>query len=1470
MAMAGPREAANAFIAALSDAVQSIRSTDPSADAAQTPSSSSSSPSATHSSSSRDTAMLRGVFQFRVSNPDMQFVVDLAATPPVWLGTASAPDCTLICAIEDLQAIAMGQMSMPTAVLRRKIKIEGNRNSLLQLAPVFKRAAAAHHATSSNKSAAHGIHANGVIAQRLAEIAATNSNSNSPAPSSSADSRLGSSIQGAPTYEMRLTSRAHWAHDMSATECPACLVRFSLMVRRHHCRFCGMVFCATCTAHTLADARVCLTCFPVAIAARLSDPIPFGMLTAAEKLRLADMSRLTSRAESIAETPSEDDESPGDLANGGGDDSDDLSPELIIYSPPRDAHHHLRRANSDTVVEESVQLLGQMPGYRIVAPPSSRAAGAESTSTAAALEEGLLRRRFKQSVTSVQEQQVTAMVGGAPASLRAYHGVHPSELGQSQAPPSPMTARFASMEAKLDRLQFQLAAPASASLPAPTRRLPNRRQHSAGSSAGSLARLLLGVLAIALALLALFYLFMPRLLEKQAGYAQDRITRFVAHIGSTTPIRDTLAPRLLPVVAWLQSTTIQTISVVLDVYHNTSLVLLALGAAPLALLLFVLFVRSSKGLFARRVSVYYTAVVVISHLKFAQLYSSYFRLSKEEDDLYWQTVHSRNARRVFNAIVSLKGFWVKVGQYMSARSDVLPDAWITELVRLQDQMPPQPFSDVEATIREDFGREAHELFETIEKTPIAAASIAQVHRATLKNGTPVVVKVQHRDVDRIMRQDMVNLEVIMTGVAYLNPEFDFRPVVVEWAKEAVKELDFHNEAENMATVATNLRLADIDVIIPDVVPDCTSERVLVQTFVDGFKVTDLAELDRCGVDRLALVRRICQAYAHQVYIDGFFNADPHAGNILVDVRDGKATPVLLDFGLTKKINQRMRLAFSRMIHAAAAMDYGGLLLAFEEMGLKLNRDDPMEDMNAIRFVLRDTSPSAEARDEFNKHVKAQMEQYNQLPRSKRNPVDSWPGELVFFFRVTQLLRGLCSAVDVRLPYLSVMTPYARLALLDKFPHSQHARHVVFPSPVPSSLDTRVRRLLHELHQREEFVGIQVAVFRQGVQIVDACAGTLGTVDPRPVRPDSLFNVFSATKPVAALAVHVLASRGLIRYSDRVSKYWPEFAQNGKGDCTVAQALSHTAGLHAAVGGGTTLDELVDYDKMLDKVAKATPVHPPGKEAHYHYLSFGWLLGGIVQSKLTGGRSLSDIVKTEIVEPLGIQHEAFIGLPLDDQPALIDRCATLINSFGKDGGAPSAEEIQGMVRAMRAGQTDRATAAAIPSAFADGDISRVARGGGSPLDPCLFNLARVRKAAIPAANGHFSARALAKIYASLACGGAIPQSTGADHRPHRLLSADTVSDMRTQVAVERSPFTGEAIRYGLGVRIYGLENPVTGSVAYTAFGHSGIGGSIALCDADSQVSIAITVNKLTMTRACTNEIVQFVCEALGIGLPVGFE
>lgn len=411
------------------------------------------------------------------------------------------------------------------------------------------------------------------------------------------------------------------------------------------------------------------------------------------------------------------------------------------------------------------------------------------------------------------------------------------------------------------------------------------------------------------------------------------------------------------------------------------------------------------------------------------------------------------------------------------------------------------------------------------------------------------------------------------------------------------------------------------------------------------------------------------------------------GNILVQIRNGKAYPVLLDYGMCRELSTQKKLAFASMIFAATTMDFGTLLSSFEAMGLKLKRDDPFEDMKNIRFVLRDTAPGAEMRRDLKKFREDIWQKRQSLPRSQRNPVEAWPPELLFFFRVTLLLRGLCAVLGVRLRYSLVLAPYAQLALIRAYDRAEHAKQLIYPECMDppnlhesnlgphekignvndagkheqdqSALDTTAElarelgntRLLHDatnpqraaisvlrdLYDEGLITGIQVAVYHRGACVVSTCAGTLGTTDPRPVQPDSLFNCFSVVKGIAAAALHILADQRLLQYTDTVGYHWPKFACNGKKEATILHVLTHTAGLHSFPGTTVSLEQLCTWPLIKELLENAAPDTPPGQFASYHILSFGWIIAGIIE-QITK-QPFQQFLRQRIAIPLEIEVNA---------------------------------------------------------------------------------------------------------------------------------------------------------------------------------------------------------------------------------------
>jgi len=359
------------------------------------------------------------------------------------------------------------------------------------------------------------------------------------------------------------------------------------------------------------------------------------------------------------------------------------------------------------------------------------------------------------------------------------------------------------------------------------------------------------------------------------------------------------------------------------------------------------------------------------------------------------------------------------------------------------------------------------------------------------------------------------------------------------------------------------------------------------------------------------------------------------------------------------------------------------------------------------------------------------------------------------------------------------------------------------------LNAKVQGVLEAAVADGRHRGLQAAAYRHGALIVDACAGTLGPGDDRPVQPDSLFSSYSTTKGVAAAALHLLADRGLLRYDVPVAKYWPAFAANGKADVTVAQAMSHQAGLHTTPRPPRPF--VLDWQQGVDYIAALAPAWEPGTATGYHAVTYGWIVGGIVEN--ASGRHISDVIEHELARPLGIAGELYVGIP----DGVEHRLTTLEEPEPLPPGTPDP-------------------VAALPP---DHDYFK-AMGVVPSLD---FNELAIRRACLPSANGHFTARALARLYGALANGGEIDGV--------RLVSKERIAEMqRVQTELPDRVLFGLKIPKAIGFWAGGLWSP-RGLPSFmgarrTAFGHPGRGGSAAWADPDAGLSVAVTVNKLQPT------------------------
>lgn len=268
--------------------------------------------------------------------------------------------------------------------------------------------------------------------------------------------------------------------------------------------------------------------------------------------------------------------------------------------------------------------------------------------------------------------------------------------------------------------------------------------------------------------------------------------------------------------------------------------------------------------------------------------------------------------------------YVKMGQIVSSQSSVLPTAWARELTKLQSDVKPFSIDAATQVIEEELGRPPEELFDRLDPVPLAAASLAQVHRATLPDGREVVVKVQRPDIERRLRADvgiLMRAGQVLERRTLWAREVGLRGVLDEFGTNLIHELDYRTEAYNARRLARNL--ASIEgVHIPEIERPLSGRRVMTMEFIDGVKISDVETIAAARVDPGQLAMRALRAAIKMLLIDGFFHADPHPGNVLVQLDSDRL--VFLDAGMVGEIGLRQRAYLVNLLYVASNYDVLGL------------------------------------------------------------------------------------------------------------------------------------------------------------------------------------------------------------------------------------------------------------------------------------------------------------------------------------------------------------------------------------------------------------------------------------------------------------------------------------------------------------------------------------------------------------------
>lgn len=268
--------------------------------------------------------------------------------------------------------------------------------------------------------------------------------------------------------------------------------------------------------------------------------------------------------------------------------------------------------------------------------------------------------------------------------------------------------------------------------------------------------------------------------------------------------------------------------------------------------------------------------------------------------------------------------YVKVGQIISSQASVIPHEWEVELEKLQSSVAPFPSDQVREIIIEELGKPPEELFATFEATPFAAASTAQVHRATLHDGSPVAVKVQRPHIRPQMKADigiMENAARVLAARSVQARSLDLVGMVEQFGTSALRELDYTGEAYNAYKLTRNMA-GLLGVHIPIVYAELSTTKILTMEFVRGVKISNLAAIDQAGIDRTTLAANTLRAMIKQLLIDGFFHADPHPGNLLVNLTTGDVT--FIDTGMVGELDFNQRVNLIQLLIAIQQQDIDGM------------------------------------------------------------------------------------------------------------------------------------------------------------------------------------------------------------------------------------------------------------------------------------------------------------------------------------------------------------------------------------------------------------------------------------------------------------------------------------------------------------------------------------------------------------------
>ncbi|XP_068667368.1 uncharacterized protein [Aristolochia californica] len=417
----------------------------------------------------------------------------------------------------------------------------------------------------------------------------------------------------------------------------------------------------------------------------------------------------------------------------------------------------------------------------------------------------------------------------------------------------------------------------------------------------------------------------------------------------------------------------------------------------------------------------------------------------EKQEAMWEAQHELAAEKIYSLCSELGGFFLKVLDGFSSircfshtaqiigKPDLAPAAWVRRLVTLCDRAPATSFESVQVVLKQELGRNVDELFEIFDPDPVGSASIAQVHRARIRGGAiDVAVKVQHPGVQELMMTDIHNLHAFALFLQNTDIKFDLLSVTKEIEKQVGFEFDFLREAEAMERIQqffSGNNKKGLPVLVPRVIPNLVTRRVLVMDFIEGTPILNLGdEMAKRGINpggkmaalaKQNILNSLTLAYGQMIFKSGFFHADPHPGNILICKNSEVA---LLDYGQVKHLPDKLRLGCANLILAIADNDPLGVEQSYWELGIETLSScaNEQQEMLKLAQAMFDTKlpPGVTVASPFSEESSI-----------KKIAVRNFPEELFFVLRTVQLLRGLGVGLGINYSCAEKWRPLAEEALL---------------------------------------------------------------------------------------------------------------------------------------------------------------------------------------------------------------------------------------------------------------------------------------------------------------------------------------------------------------------------------------------------------------------------------------------------------